>query len=236
MAENDQFNLREAERRIANLTMIGTVIEVQPAAARAIVKIGDLQTGALPWVSARAGLQSGWAAPKVGEQVIILSHNGDPAQGVIVGSLFSAAEPAASGNPRIFKTVYADGTFVEYNLDTQELTADSAGSVLAKARKNIEATADQDVLATAGGIIKATAAGDIQAKAGGNVDVEAGGSVKASAAVTVDFDSPTFKVTGMPDFSMGATGVILGSLGQTATVTKGVITALTGSISMPEEE
>lgn len=244
MAENDQFNLREAERRIANLMMIGTVVEVQAAAARAIVKIGDLQTGALPWVSPRAGLQSVWAAPKVGEQVIVISHNGDPAQGVIVGSLFSAAERAVSDNPRVFRTEYDDGTFVEYNLDTQELTVDSAGSVLVKARKNIEATADQDVLATAGGKIKASAAGDIQATAGGEISataggdvaVEAGGSVKAAATVAIDFESPTFKVTGMPDFSMGATGVILGMMGQTAVVTKGVVTSISGSVSVPEEE
>ena len=143
------FDLREAERRIANLIQFGTVTEVT-AAGRARVKIGDLLTAELYWLSPRIGEgRRDWHAPSVGEQVLVLCHNGDPAQGVIVASLGSAANPNPSSNSRIFKTVYSDGTFVQFDLDTHEMSIGCAGAVSVAAAGNVAVTTQGSLVASA---------------------------------------------------------------------------------------
>ena len=135
----ERFNLREAERRIANMIMIGTIVTVDEAAATASVQIGELTTAKLPWLSGRMGSRKDWSAPVVGEQVLVVCHNGDPAQGIIVASLGSTANPQPSANPRIFKTVFADGAFVQIDLDTHEMSIGCAGDLSVVADGDLDA-------------------------------------------------------------------------------------------------
>lgn len=146
--DNHSFDLREAERRIANLIQFGTVMEVA-AAGRARVQIGELLTAPLYWLSPRMKNRRDWHPPAVGEQVLVLCHNGDPAQGVIVASLGSTANPNPSDNPRIFKTVYSDGTFVQIDLDTHEMSIGCAGDVSVNAAGNVTVATLASLSATA---------------------------------------------------------------------------------------
>jgi len=168
------FSLTEAHRKIANLVMIGTVIDVDSLSGRARVQIGDLQTAKLPWLSPRMGNRRDWNPPKGGEQVLVLCHNGDPAQGFIVASLGSAANPNPSANPRIFKTVYSDGTFVQVDLDTHEMSIGCAGAVTVAAAG--------DVTVTSAGNIKATAAAKAEVTA---PVITMAGAVTINGALTV---------------------------------------------------
>jgi phage baseplate assembly protein V len=172
------FSLSEAERRIANLVMIGTVIDIT-IDGRARVQIGELQTAKLPWLSPRMGNRRDWHPPKGGEQVLVLCHNGDPAQGVIVASLGSAANPNPDSNPRLFKTVYADGTFVQIDLDTHEMSIGCAGNVSA----------------TVAGDLQAAVGGKAQVTAGGNIEASTAAALKASAA-SAEVTAPLIKLTG----------------------------------------
>lgn len=124
----NDFKISELERRVANLVLVGTIAELDGSMAR--VEIGGLRTAALPWLSPRVGETCRvWKAPAVGEQVLVVCRNGDPAQGIIVASLGSALNPHPSGNPRIFKTVFGDGSFLQVDLDTRKMTVRSAGDV-----------------------------------------------------------------------------------------------------------
>jgi len=83
-------------RLLENLIRLGTVAEVdhgslpdkRPAWVR--VQSGDLLTSWLPWAALRAGTTRDWDPPTVGEQVLVLSPNGQTAQGVAIGSVVSA--------------------------------------------------------------------------------------------------------------------------------------------------
>jgi phage baseplate assembly protein V len=142
------FDLREAERRIANLIQFGVIAEIV-SGGRARVQIGELLTAPLYWLSPRSGNRKDWHPPAVGEQVLVLCHNGDPSQGVIVASLGSAANPNPSSNPRIFKTVYSDGTFVQIDLDTHEMSIGCAGNVSVSAGGNVTVTTLASLTASA---------------------------------------------------------------------------------------
>jgi phage baseplate assembly protein V len=107
--------LAELERTRANLIQVGTVTEVDYSKARAKVLLAGLETAWLPWTTTRAGGDRTWASPEVSEQVLVVCPDGDPAQGVIAGSIYQAqwSAPAASGD--VTRTVYSDGAVTEYD-------------------------------------------------------------------------------------------------------------------------
>jgi phage baseplate assembly protein gpV len=89
----------DMDRRLQSIVRIGVVTAVDATAARARVHLGgDTESAWLPWLAERAATISVWAPVEVGEQVVVLAPGGDTAQGVIVGSLFSASRPAPSSD------------------------------------------------------------------------------------------------------------------------------------------
>ncbi len=75
-------------RKLANLIRLGKVQAV--ASKRVQVKIGGL-TRPIVWVSTRASKTKSWSPPGIGEQVMVLSPNGDLGAGVAVGGIFCDA-------------------------------------------------------------------------------------------------------------------------------------------------
>ena len=170
----NRFDLSDARRRIANLMLIGKVVEVDAAGVRARVQIGEMITALLPWVSPRAAVMNCWTAPAIGEQVLVVCHNGDPAQGVIVGSINSINNPAPSFNPNLFKVIFSDGSYVEHNVATREMKTHCAGKV--------DLTAAGDVNAVTEGSAKITAAVKAEVTA---PDIGLTGNVTITGALAV---------------------------------------------------
>ena len=75
--EEQVFTLNDLGRRLANVIRIGTIFEIDFQAAKARVKIGELETDFLPWENANSGSNNSWNPPEIDEQVIILSPSGD---------------------------------------------------------------------------------------------------------------------------------------------------------------
>lgn len=171
----------EHDRQIGTLAMIGVIKELDETEAVARVEVDGLLTDWLPWTVARsgAGLRT-WAAPEVGEQVLIVCPYGDPAQGVIVGSLYQSAHAAPASAKETVRAEFADGTVVQYDRATGELLIDvgtgkvtincdtatvtAATSVKLDSPK-VECTGDVEVSG------KVTAHGDVESTGG---DVKAG--------------------------------------------------------------
>lgn len=107
------FQAAEAERRGAGIARSGRVVAVNPAQARAQVSFGgETRSAWLPFMAVRAGAAKIWAPPVVGELVWVLSESGDTAQGVILGSAFTAAEPAPSSEAEAVEVHLGDARFV----------------------------------------------------------------------------------------------------------------------------
>ncbi|MDC8802562.1 phage baseplate assembly protein V [Halomonas pacifica] len=105
----------ELLRLIHNLIRLGTVAEVDHAAARCRVQVGEILTGWLPWLELRAGTTRDWDPPTLGEQVLVLSPGGEPAAGIVVTGLYQAAHPAPADSPNLQRRLYPDGTRQQHN-------------------------------------------------------------------------------------------------------------------------
>lgn len=119
----NDYRARETDRRLHNVVMIGCVSQVDLAHARARVSIGEFETAMLPWLAPRAGQDAVWWPLEVGEQVIVLSPGGDPAQGWIIPAGYTAAHPAPAQDADVHAVAYKDGAVVSYDRKAHKLSA-----------------------------------------------------------------------------------------------------------------
>ncbi|VXC79849.1 phage baseplate assembly protein V [Sphingomonas sp. 8AM] len=102
-------------RRLAgNLIQLGTIDHVDLAAATCRVRVGEIETGDLPWLAARAGTTRIWSAPSVGEQCLLLCPEGDMEGGIVLPGLFSDANPAPA-TAALDLIRFSDGAELSYD-------------------------------------------------------------------------------------------------------------------------
>lgn len=160
------MNTADLTRRLENLIRLGTIAEVDPAAARCRVQTGGLLTGWLPWLTDRAGSDRDWDAPSAGEQCLVLSPSGDPATGMVLIGLYSAAHAAPDNNPSRHRRSYRDGAVIEYDTATHLLRA----------------------TLPAGGQAEITAPGGLHIIAAGGVRIDAASGVHIVGTITHEGD------------------------------------------------
>jgi phage baseplate assembly protein V len=133
----------ELERTRANLLQVGVVAAADYANARLRVTLDGQASAWLPWTTLRAGGDRTWAAPEVGEQVLVACPDGDPAQGVILGSIYQADYAAPAAAATVQRTTYADGAVLEYDRATHKLkaTLPTGGAADITAPGNVTVTA-----------------------------------------------------------------------------------------------
>lgn len=110
----------EAERRLANVVRLGVITQLDPAAARVKVKTAGIESDWLPWATSRAGGDRTWHPPEPGEQVVLLSPQGDLGQGVVLPSIYQQDHPAPGDRPSVSRTTYADGASLAYDRDAHK--------------------------------------------------------------------------------------------------------------------
>lgn len=164
---------------LADLIRIGTVLSVDLAAARMVVRYGDpddedpAATPPIRWLAGRAGLTRIWSPPSVGEQVLLLAPDGQFANAVaLTGIVQDAFPPVGSTTAELIE--FADGARLTYDPDAGHL----------QARLPAGATAEIDA---PGGI---TLRGDVTIE--GDVlisgDTAIQGAVSAAQTITADED------------------------------------------------
>jgi phage baseplate assembly protein gpV len=87
--------IAELYRRVNNLLRVGKVVTVDYDAARARVKIGNITTDFMPWLTPST---AAWIPLKNNEQVVVLSPNGDLGFGMILPALYCTAHAAPSSD------------------------------------------------------------------------------------------------------------------------------------------
>ncbi len=78
-------DISELFRRVNNIIRVGKVVSVDYTNAKAQVKIGQITTDFMPWLTPST---AAWIPLKNGEQVVVLSPNGDLRMGMILPSLY----------------------------------------------------------------------------------------------------------------------------------------------------
>ncbi len=115
------YDMTEANRRLANLVQVGVVESADYGTGTLRVRIGDIVTADLPMSSARAGGDRTWWPYEIGEQVIVFAPSGNLAAGAILGAMPSDAAPAPGDRAGLHRTIYANGTVIEFDRDANHL-------------------------------------------------------------------------------------------------------------------
>ncbi len=134
----NDYAINELERLLANLITIGTVTDTDYANAKVKVQVGDIVTDWLPFAVQRAGNDLDWWAPETSEQVIVFAPGGDLAQAFVSGAIYQTAFSAPASVETVRRVQFADGTIVEYDRSTSELTVNCVGKVKVIAATGIE--------------------------------------------------------------------------------------------------
>lgn len=167
------------DREIANGARLGTVREVRTSPeALARVDTGELATDWYPW-TAKAGEDSDWWVPSVGEQVVVLMLHGDVSQGVIIGSVYCDKFPEPSNRADVWMKLFSDGTRFTYDRAAHTLevdTKDVGGITIICKTANVQAK-ESITFDTP----KAKFTGDVEVD--GNSEVKGDSKVDGSTAV-----------------------------------------------------
>ena len=170
--EKDGFNLNDLARRLANIIRLGQIFEIDYEVAKARIKIGDLETDWLPWITSNSGNNKGWNPPEIDEQVIVLSPCGELNQGVILPSLYRGAAPENSGN--IQSITFADRSKISFNRESGNLDLDIKGSATIKVAGNAQIEATNITLK--GNVNLGDSGGNAVARVGDKVKIDSGSS------------------------------------------------------------
>jgi phage baseplate assembly protein V len=115
----NSFVLSEISRRLNNIVRFGTVAEIDHKSAKVRVKIGNITTTWIPWITT-AGTVKLWNPPVVGEQVTVISQGGDLSLAVAIPSIFGGQFDAPSGDENIVTLEFSENTSIEFNKTNDE--------------------------------------------------------------------------------------------------------------------
>ena len=135
----------ELSRRLENLIRIGTVHSVDHAAVRLRVQTGKLVTDWLPWLEQRAGETTTWDPPTVGEQCVVFSPSGEPAGGIVLVGINSAAIQPPSDSPKKHIIKFPDGAVFSYDHAASHLEISGIKTATVVASEAIKLVAGESI-------------------------------------------------------------------------------------------
>ena len=165
--------LQDLEKRVLNMLRPGVVASVNLTGTPPTVTVtfGDVTTGPIPWLTQRAGPDSKWWAPEVGEQVLILAPMGNLNIAYALPAIFQAAFPAPSSSANQDVTTWADGSSLTYDRAAHQWTLNVVGGNITLAAGGTVTLSGASIVLT--GPVTAsstiTAAGDVKA---GSISLE----------------------------------------------------------------
>jgi phage baseplate assembly protein V len=177
------IDITELARRLANLLRYGQIEQADYAQALVRVQCDGYLTGWLPWLTRRAGGDVDWWAPEVGEAVLVLAPDGDPALAVVLPAAYSDAVPPPETSPDIAAWRFGTAVSVAVDRSTGALTVIASGTVRVQAPR-VEIAAEQveitGHLSVGDGV---TVTGDVTAD-GISLKTHKHGGVQAGGALT----------------------------------------------------
>ncbi|TXF11937.1 phage baseplate assembly protein V [Pelomicrobium methylotrophicum] len=183
----------ETQRESLATLKFGVVTALEATTHRVRVRLpdlDDLETAWLPVLTLRTHRDRVTHLPDVGEHVaVLLDPNGE--DGVVLGAIFSARDPAPGSGPDITAARFADGTVVEYDRASHRLLLSVRGPVQIVADGPVTVTAPSVTLdspqvtvtghLTVGNGLSISGGSGAAATISGNVSVQ--GNIDASGSI-----------------------------------------------------
>ncbi|MBC6685934.1 phage baseplate assembly protein V [Wolbachia pipientis] len=135
------FAISELNRKLANVIRIGIVKEIDCEKAKVRVKIGDIVTDYLPWITSKAGKDRDWSPPDIDEQVVVFSPLGELSLGVVLAGIYQEKYPAPENKKEINSVKFQDGAKFTYDKEKHHLEIEVVDKITLKAgESSIEMT------------------------------------------------------------------------------------------------
>ncbi|NER60439.1 phage baseplate assembly protein V [Pseudomonas sp. MAFF212428] len=172
------------DRMLAGLVMPCSVVGVDLAAAMVRVSDGAGWTSAwVRWHSQAAGKARHWRAPSMGEQGVLISPSGEPAQGTFVPGLYGNAGAQPDNRDHVEVWRFDDGGSLAYDWQAKTYTIDlPSGSVTTKVGGSTVVVMDDAITVLTGSVTitgAITLNGDVQLNGALRVagDINGGGKI-----------------------------------------------------------
>lgn len=189
--EETDFLIGEILRRLANIIRIGKVVEVNYQIQKAKVKLGELQTGYLPWIIDRAGSDRSWKPIDVGEQVVVLAPYGELKGGVILPSLYQKAYFCPTPDKNKHTIVWEDGSTAVFDKKTSSLNVEIKGKVTVNIIGDAQISAQNVSITAQNTTVNGNAVVTGNATVNGSVSLAGGGPAVARVGDKVSVDPNT---------------------------------------------
>ncbi|WP_264686486.1 phage baseplate assembly protein V [Wolbachia endosymbiont (group B) of Rhopobota naevana] len=135
------FAISELNRKLANVIRIGIVKEIDYEKVKVRVKIGEILTDWVPWITSKAGKDRDWCPPDIDEQVVILSPLGELSLGVVLLGIYQQKYSALENKKEVSSLTFQDGTKLSYDKDKHHLEIEVVDKITLKAgESSIEMT------------------------------------------------------------------------------------------------
>lgn len=159
------------DRMIAGLILPCSVVGVDLAAGLVRVSDGAGWTSAwLRWHSQAAGKARHWRAPSLGEQGVLISPSGEPAQGTFVPGLYGNAGPQPDNRDHVEVWRFEDGGSLVYDWQAKRYSISlPSGTVSIEVGASSVQVTDSSITAKADSITLSgaiTLHGDVQINGG----------------------------------------------------------------------
>jgi phage baseplate assembly protein V len=180
------YPIVELDRRLAALIQAGSIAEVDHAAARCRIRVGQWTSALLPWHSLAAGQVRHWRAPSVGEQALLIAPSGEPAAGFVLPGFYS--EPHGQAGERRAKVLswrMPDGCLIEYDWEAGALQVSGSKKVSVDNAETVSIVSGGQVTLQCPALVVDCASTTFK----GRVSVEGGVSVKGDLGVDGNVDA-----------------------------------------------
>lgn len=188
-----------------SLVQYGIVTSVDPKTGTARVQLpdqDDMVTADLRVIQARTLKDQCQHLPDVGEHVACVFEGQGYEEGMILGAVYSEADPCPAHDPQVEYHKFEDGTEIEYDRKKHTLAAIVKGTADISATGNISATTEGNA--------------DISAK--GAINISAQGEIKISSGSSITLGAPVVNINGTLNWGGqgggAGTGTLRGNLRQ----------------------
>ena len=158
--------------------------------------------------------------PEVGEHVLCSCLPNGQEEGFILGSYYTASNMPEGHGPGVYRTEYADGTVIEYDLGSNTARIKSQFYVEVEAKEvkvttleDIILTAERDVLMTATANVKVTATQNVEIEATQDVTITAAQNVTVKATVAATVEAQEVTITSATKATVEAVDIIANASG-----------------------
>jgi phage baseplate assembly protein V len=201
---SDTDSQRGHDTRFATAVVIGKVSKIECTDKHANVRVllpdrvdhngTPLNTKPIPVLQVASQAKRSYAVPRINDQVVLIKLANGTSDYLVVGSFYTSSNKPPVKDPMLDYVEYDDGSTMQFNASTGELTWKLKGDMLwdnekdftLKTKGNVDIEIDGDYTNKPQGNIDVEAGGDVDLKAGGDTVIEAANITLRAANITLD--------------------------------------------------